>query len=106
MIDGKRLSESYRSEAEATQRAEQVRAMITLDEDPRRSSPKSISVSFAQLANDALRLYAGTRTLRETTLENQTSFLETHLLPYFKNIPVDTITSITVQEFISMMRKT
>jgi len=106
MIDGKRFSESYRSEAEAVVRRDVIAAEITLNQDPRRSNPRTSVPSFEHVAHDALRLYAGTRTLRETTLENQQSFLDTHLLPYFQNIHVDSITRITVQEFIAVMRKT
>jgi len=88
MVDGKRSSEGYPTQAEAEQRQRKIAAMIDLDQDPSRPSVPTAPL-FRDLAEDALRWYCDDRALRPATVENHENVLKRHLLPFFGSTPVD-----------------
>lgn len=88
MVEGRRFTEGYDREREAVERRDQIAAMITLNTDPRRPVVTKTPL-FKDLVDPALRSYAGTRSLRPTTLENHSNIIENHLLPFFGTHTVD-----------------
>jgi integrase len=59
---------------------------------------------FAELAEEWLTKYPLVRSISQSSLENYTSFVRHHLVPHFGEVPVSTITSETVEDFIAAKR--
>jgi len=79
---GKRVSISFKSEAEAREAARKVEAARTLGVDytPRSAAAPSVS-KFSEIAREALTLHASTRSLRPGTVSNHDAFLKNHSCP-------------------------
>lgn len=105
--DGKRVSEAYRDEREARERRDEVAALLTLKSDPRRvQEHKKAAPVFAEVADEALRLYAATRTLQPATRTNHNVFLTRHLLPAFgqEAVTAEHFNRLAIKAFIARLR--
>jgi integrase len=105
-LDGRRVSEGYKDEAQARKEHDQVKARLELKIDPRSDTKTPTAPPFEKIAADALALYTATRTLRETTQENHTNVIANHFVPYFNKMPITKIDRIAVGEFIGQLRGT
>src|SRR5262249_27240521 len=65
---------------------------------PQRGQP------FALLAEDWMAKYALVRSVSQTTMENYSSFVRRHLIPYFGATPVTDIDYERVEAFIATKR--
>jgi integrase len=98
-----------KAKAAAEREAIQVRARIARGDAAElfvKVVPTPAAVSFADLANEALRLYEGLHSLRDSTRRNHRSFLAGHLVPYFGERPVSAVTfsELEIERFIAHER--
>ena len=63
------------------------------------------SPTFEAFAKDWLKRYPLLQPVREGTMDNHRSFLTQHLIPFFGSLPVATITTTTVENFIVAKRQ-
>ena len=109
-LQGRRNTVSFRTEAEARVAARKVEASIVLSQDYMRSIVESRTIrpaTFAEVAEEALKLYIATHSLRPATLAHHESFLKQHLLPYFGSKPVTAtvFSRLEMRRFIANRRE-
>jgi integrase len=104
---GKRVSISFKSEAEAREAARKVEAARTLGVDytPRSAAAPSVS-KFSEIAREALTLHASTRSLRPGTVSNHDAFLKNHLLPAWgdKAVTPAAFSRLELRKWIAKLR--
>jgi integrase len=104
---GKRVSIAFKSEIEARTAAAKVEAARVLGQDysPRSAAAPSVP-SFSEIAVEALRLHASTRSLRPGTVSNHDAFLKNHLLPAWggKAVTPATFNRLELRRWIAKLR--
>jgi hypothetical protein len=103
---GKRISIGFKSEQEAREAARKVEAARILGQDytPRVAAPSV--PKFSEIAAEALKLHASTRSLRTATAGNHQSFLKHHLLPFWgiKAVSPATFSRLELRKWIAKLR--
>ncbi len=99
---GRRTSIAFKTEQEALAAGAKVDAARVLGQE---YQPKAITPTvptFAEVATEALQLYAQLMKPRASTLANHEGFLRVHLLPHFGTKPVtpSTFSPLELQRFI------
>jgi integrase len=103
---GKRVSISFRSEAEAFEASRKVEAARVLGQD---YSPRATAVpvpTFAQVAKEATTLYALTRKLAPSTEAGHAWFLKHHLIPKMGTAPMtpEHFNRLSIRRLIAELR--
>lgn len=105
---GRRVSISFRSEAEALEAGKKVEAARILGQD---YTPKSVAApsipTFREVAVKAMDQYASLNSLAHATVLNHHSYISTHLLPYFgsKAVTPEAFSRPALKAFIAEQRK-
>jgi integrase len=104
---GKRVSIAFRSEQEAREAARKVEAARILGQDytPRAAAAPRAPL-FREIAEQALKLYSSTRSLRPSTVENRESFLRSQVLPHWgaKEVIPANFSRLALREWIADLR--
>ena len=66
--------------------------------------PRAAAPTFATVAEGWLEKYPTRRAIRLSTIENYTSFVKGHLLPFFGAMPITAIQADTIESFIEAKR--
>jgi integrase len=101
------VSISFRTELEAREAAKKVEAAAVLGVDyTPRSAAAPRAPLFREIAEQALKLHASTRSLRPATAENHQSFLRNQMLPTWgtKEVVPSNFTRLLLREWIATMR--
>jgi integrase len=104
---GKRTSIGFKSEQEAREAARKVEAARILGQDYKpRSAAAPRAPQFREIAEQALKLHASTRSLRPATAENHQSFFRNQMLPAWgaKEVVPSNFTRLLLREWIATMR--
>src|SRR5262249_41245294 len=101
----KRVGEGKAGKKAADDAAVQIRARLTLGDTGILEPEQGGSPTFRDLAEESLARYPLVNSISETTQENYTSFATRHLIPYFGAMPVNAITTDTVEDFIASRRQ-
>jgi integrase len=106
---GKRVSIGFKTEQEARVAAQKVEAARILGQDyAPRTAAASRAPLFREIATEALKLHASTRSLRATTAGNHQSFLKNHLLTFWgtKEVSPTTFSRLELRKWIATLRGT
>jgi integrase len=103
---GKRVSIAFRSEQEAREAARKVEAARILGQDYQPRVAVKAVPTFAQVADEAMKLYAQTRKLQPSTENGNAWFLKKHLLPKLGAKPVTSeyFNRLSIKRLIAELR--
>jgi integrase len=104
---GKRVSIGFKSEQEAREAARKVEAARILGQDyTPRAAAATRAPLFREIAEQALKLYSSTRSLRPSTMENRESFLRNQVLPHWgaKEVIPANFSRLALREWIADLR--
>lgn len=96
-MTGKRIQKSFygRSKGETREKAEEYKAQYSKGETVNKN------ISFTEWSEKWLKTYKEKNIKSSTYKFKYTSFLETHLKPYFKQVKIANISQIDIQNFIN-----
>ena len=103
---GKRVSIGFKSDQEARDAARKVEAARILGQDyTPRAAVKAVP-TFAQVADEAMKLYAQTRKLQPSTENGHSWFLKRHLLPKLdtKSVTAENFNRLSLKRLIAELR--
>jgi integrase len=104
---GKRVSIGFKSEVEARTAAQRLEAarVLGVDYTPRTATEPSVP-KFSEIAREALKLHASTRSLRPATAGNHDSFLRNHLLAAWgtKEVTPTNFSRLEIRKWIAKLR--
>jgi len=104
---GSREAFAFKTEQEAILEGEKLRAARVLGQDYKvkpYTSPKA--PLFRDVAKEALKLHAATRSLRANTKENHQRFLNNHLLPQWgdRTVTPENFSRLEIRRWIAVLR--